>query len=90
MQALITDYRTLEYTMQEAPVASDDCLRRTSGVVALVKKFQTFYSLKLSVLLFGITEQLSTALQGREINVDDSIMAVKTLLMDNAKAQNRL
>ena len=36
--------------------------------------------MKLSVLLFGITEQLSRTLQGREINVDDSFMAVKVCL----------
>lgn len=80
MQALITNYRTLEYTMQEASVGSDDCSRRASGVAALMEKFQTFFGLKLSVLLFGITEQLSTTLQGREINVDDSFMAVKLCL----------
>ena len=43
-------------------------------------KFATFFGLKISVLLFGITEQLSTTIQGREINVDDSFKAVKLCL----------
>ena len=80
MQALITNCKTLEYTMQEASDGSDDCSRRASGVAALMEKFQTFFGLKLSVLLFGITDQLSTILQGREINADDSFMAVKLCL----------
>ena len=48
MQALITNHRTLEYTMQKASVGSDDCLRRASGVEALMEKFQTIYSLNSS------------------------------------------
>ena len=80
MQALITNYRTLEYTIPEASDGSDACSRRASGVAILMEKFQTFFGLKLSVLLYGITEQLSTTLQGREINVDDSFMTVKLCL----------
>ena len=45
-----------------------------------MEMFVAFFDLKLSVLLFGITKQLSTTLQGREINVDDSFMAVKLYL----------
>ena len=62
--------------MEEASHGTDDCSRHASGVAALMEKFSTFFGLKVSILLFSITEQLSCALQGREINVDDSFMAV--------------
>lgn len=80
MQAIITNYKTLEVTMEEASHGTDDCSRRASGVAALMEKFSTFFGMKISILLFSITEQLSCTLQGREINVDDSFMAVNACI----------
>ena len=80
MQAIITNYKTLEVTMEEASHGTDDCSRRASGVAALMEKFSTFFGMKISILLFSITEQLSCTLQGREINVDDSFTAVNACI----------
>lgn len=41
--------------------------------------FSMFFGLKISIL-FSITEQLSCTLQGREINADDSFMAVNACI----------
>ena len=80
MQAIITNYNTLEVTMEEASHGTDDCSRRASGVAALMEKFSTFFGVKISALLFSITEQLSRTLQSREINADDSSMAVNACI----------
>ena len=41
MQVIITKYRTLEMTMEEASHGTDDCPRCASGVSALMEKFST-------------------------------------------------
>ena len=66
--------------MEVASHGTDDCSRHANGVLALMDKFSTYYGLKISILLFSITEQLSTTLQGREINADDSVHAVNVCL----------
>ena len=55
--------------MEEASHGTDDCSRRASDVAALMEKFFTYFGVKVYILLFGITEQLSSILQGGEINV---------------------
>ena len=40
MQAMLTNYTTLEVTMEEASHRTDDCSRCSSGVAALMEKFQ--------------------------------------------------
>ena len=72
-QAIIRNYKTLAIhvvTMEEASHNTHDCSRHTSGVATLMT---TFFGLKVSTILFSITEQLSCTLQGREINTDDSL-----------------
>ena len=46
MQAITTNYKTLEVTMEEASHGTDDCSRCASGVAALMEKFSTFFGLK--------------------------------------------
>ena len=87
VQAIIANYKTLEVTMEESSHGTDDCSRHASGVVALMEKFSTFFGLKVSILLFSITEQLSCTLQGREINVDDSFMAVNACILTLQRLQ---
>ena len=87
MQAILTNYKTLKVTMEEASHETDDCSRCASGVAALMEKFSTFFGLKVSVLLFSITERLSCTLQGREINVDDSFMAVNACIQTLQRLQ---
>ena len=74
-------YETLCTTMEESLHSSDDCSRRACGVLALMEKFQTYFGLNLSVLIFSLMEQLSvTTLQGVTTKVDDCYFAVKVTI----------
>ena len=66
--------------MEEASHGTDDCSRCASDVAALMEKFSTYFGVKVYILLFGITEQMSSTLQGGEINVDDSFLAVNACI----------
>ena len=76
IQAILNNYGSLQMTMEAASHGTDDCSRRAGGVMAMMDKFFIYFGLKLSFFLFSITEQLSTTLQGKSINVDDCFKAV--------------
>ena len=38
--AILTNYKTVEVTMEEASHGTDDCSRRAGGVAALMEKIQ--------------------------------------------------
>ena len=76
MQAIVANYEVLHETMEKSSHGTDDCSRRAGGVLALMERFSTYFGLKLSILIFGITEQLSVALQGVNTTVNDSYHAV--------------
>ena len=46
-----------------------------SGYLALMERFETFFCLQLSYLVFRATEQLSRTLQMHDINAQDTTMA---------------
>ena len=71
MQAIITNYEALRETMVVASHGTDDCSRRANGILALMDRFSTYFGLKFSVLLFGITEQMSIHLQNKDTIVED-------------------
>ena len=77
MQRILDNYETLCTMMEESSHGSDDCSRRACGALALMEKFQTYFGLKLSVLIFSLMKQLSVTLQGVTTNVDDCYFAVK-------------
>lgn len=45
----------------------DDYGRRANGLLAQLERFQTYFRLKLSYLVFSASEQTSTTLQGKNI-----------------------
>ena len=71
MQAIITNYEALCETMEAASHGTDDCSRQANGILALMDCFSTYFGLKFSVLLFGITEQMSIHLQYKDTIVED-------------------
>lgn len=71
LKTIVTNYATLQ---EVASNGSDDCSRRANGVL---DKFVIFYGLSLLILLFSITEQLSTTLQTK---ADDSVHAVNVCI----------
>lgn len=50
---------------------SDECSRRANGVLALMERFSTYFGVKLSILIFSITEQMSTTLQKKQTSTQD-------------------
>ena len=61
---------------------TDNCSGPASGILALMEKFQTYLDLKLSVLVFDITEQLSVILQGVDTNANDCFAAIDVTIQD--------
>lgn len=55
--------------------AHDDYGRRANGILAQLERFDTFFGLKFSHLIFSATEQTSNALQGKNTTVQEAIMA---------------
>ena len=49
-------------------------------MLVLKERFQTYFCFKLSVLVFGITEQLSVTLQRVNTNPNDSFSAVNVAI----------
>ena len=81
MQAIKTNYKTLEVKMEEASHGTDDCSRHASGVAALMEKFSTFLDWRSPCFyLVLLNSFLVRTLQGRKINVDDSFIAVNACI----------
>ena len=66
MQGILYNYLSLQERMESFSHGTDDCSQRGSGMLALTEKFQTYFGLKLHVLVFGITEQLISYSSGNE------------------------
>ena len=62
--------------MEASSHGTDDCSRRASDILALMEKFQTYFGLTLSILIFSLTEQLSVTLHGVKTNANDCLVAV--------------
>ena len=76
MQAIVTNYETLQSAMEVSSHGTDDCSRRAGGIVAIMDKFSTYFGLKLSILIFSMIEQLSVTLQGIDTTVNDCYYSV--------------
>ena len=51
-------------------------VKHLTSLLARMERFSTYFGLKLSVLVFGATEQLSATLQYRGINAQEATSAV--------------
>ena len=80
MQAIVVNYEVLRETMETSSHGTDDCSRRAGGLLAVMDRFSTYFGLKLSILIFSITEQLSVTLQGINTTVNDSYYAVEVCI----------
>ena len=65
--------------MEVSSHGSDDCSRRANGILALMERFATYFGLKLSILIFSITEQMSIHLQ-RKGGSEDGYCLIDTYL----------
>ena len=73
--SVIKNYTILLDTLQEINEGNDVHATRAGGLLSLMKKFSTFFGLKLSFLLFSASEQLSRALQGKDLSAQDAFKA---------------
>ena len=80
MQAIVTNYETLQSAMEVSSHGTDDCSRRAGGTVAMMDKFSTYFGLKLSILIFSMIEQLSITLQGVDTTVNDCYYSVEVCI----------
>ena len=74
IEAVLKNYAALLKAFQTiAETSYDDYGRRANGLYAQLEKFDTFFGLKLSFLLFSGTEQTSTNLQGKNTSVQEAL-----------------
>lgn len=52
---------------------------RALGLLSLMNKFALFFGLRMSLLVFSASEQLSLSLQGYDITAQQAMMAVNAM-----------
>lgn len=50
--------------------------RKSCGLLAMMDKFRVYFGLKLSHMIFSVSEQLSITLQRKDINAQEAVKAV--------------
>ena len=82
IDSVVKNYLVIDTELEEI---ADEChgepSRKASGLRAVLEKFQTYFGLRLASVIFSATEQLSTTLQGRSINMQEAISAAETTKM---------
>ena len=74
IDAVLRNYAAVLQALQEISEEShDDYGRRANGVMAQLQRFDTYFGLKLSYLIFSGTEQTSTSLQRVDTSVQDAL-----------------
>ena len=72
LDAVLKNYAVLLQTVSQiSQKATDDIGKRANGMLSLVEKFDTYFRLKLSHLLFSATEKASTTLQRNDLLVQE-------------------
>ena len=75
IDAVLRNYPALLETLETISSEShDDYGRRANGILAQLERFDTYFGLKLSHLVFSETEQTSIALQGKSTTVQEALM----------------
>ena len=73
IKVLLENYSTLCTVLEEIHTTGhDEYAMKAGGFLNQLEKFSTFFSLKLSFMVFGPAEQLSNTLQGKDINVQQA------------------
>ena len=56
--------------------SSADSSRKACGLLSLMDKFSSFFSLKIAHFFFAVTEQVSLTLQGKDVSSQDALKSV--------------
>ena len=79
IKAVIANYSII---IQELDIIANEKHNETgskaAGLIILMEKFASYFGLKLSYLVFSITEQLSSTFQNSHLNAQEAIAATKT------------
>ena len=79
IKAVIANYSLI---IQELDIIANEKYNETgskaAGLIILMEKFASYFGLKLSYLVFSITEQLSSIFQNCHLNAQEAIAAAKT------------
>ena len=76
LESILKNYVVIRAELEQ--ISRESCgepSSNASGYLALMERFETFFGLQLSYLLFSATEQLSRILQMHDINAQDTTMA---------------
>ena len=77
IDAVLKNYSTILAELEAIGAESQgEASHKALGLLALMEKFSTYFGLKLSLLVFGATEQLSATLQYRGVNAQEATSAV--------------
>ena len=76
LDSILKNYGVIRAELEQVSREScGDPASNASGYLSLMEKFETFFGLQLSYLVFSATEQLSRTLQMHDINAQDVAMA---------------
>ena len=74
IEAVLRNYPALLEALETISNEShDDYGRRANGILAQLERFDTYFGLKLSHLVFSATEQTSIALQGKSTTIQEAL-----------------
>ena len=78
INAILVNYPAISEELTEIGNSRCGASSRAVGIMALMDRFSTFFGLKLAYFVFSATEQVSTTLQYKDINVQEALTAVKS------------
>lgn len=81
IDSVLQNYEVLCSALEEIHASgNDEYSIKAAGFLSLMEKFNLFYGLKLSHLIFSAIEQLSISLQGKDTTIQESVHAAKLAL----------
>lgn len=69
----------MKTALEEIQQGHDEYAAKASGLLPRMDKFDIFFSLKLSYLVFSFAEQLSINLQAKDITIQEAVKGAELL-----------
>ena len=78
--SILRNYSILQNALDEIKLGHDEYAAKGNGLAIRMENFDTYFGLKLSYLLFSVTEQLSINLQAKDITIQEAVSGAKLLV----------
>lgn len=78
--SILRNYSILQNALDDIKLGHDEYAAKGNGMAIRMENFDTFFCLKLSYLLFSVTEQLSINLQAKNITIQEAVSGAKLLV----------